>query len=77
MAHKRTEYLSADKAGGKQIVISLSQQLVERYGKNFEQRNLRKMQYTMNKGNILIFQNSNGNIKIDVQLQEETVWLTQ
>ena len=26
---------------------------------------------------ILIYQNQNGNIKIDVRLQEETVWLTQ
>jgi hypothetical protein len=26
---------------------------------------------------ILIYQNSEGNIKIDVRLQEETVWLTQ
>ena len=36
LTHKRAEY-------GKQIVVSLSQQLVERYGKNFEQRNLRRM----------------------------------
>lgn len=28
-------------------------------------------------GNILIYQNPDGNIKIDVRLQEETVWLTQ
>lgn len=27
--------------------------------------------------NILIYQNPDGNIKIDVRLQEETVWLTQ
>ncbi len=26
---------------------------------------------------ILIYQNPDGNIKIDVRLQEETVWLTQ
>jgi hypothetical protein len=26
---------------------------------------------------ILIYQNANGNIKIDVRLEEETVWLTQ
>lgn len=26
---------------------------------------------------ILIYQNSDGNIKIDVRLEEETVWLTQ
>ena len=26
---------------------------------------------------ILIYQNSEGNIKIDVRLEEETVWLTQ
>jgi len=29
------------------------------------------------KGEILIYQNSLGNIKIDVRLEEETVWLTQ
>lgn len=28
-------------------------------------------------GEILIYQNQNGNIKIDVRLEEETVWLTQ
>jgi hypothetical protein len=26
---------------------------------------------------IIIYQNSEGNIKIDVRLEEETVWLTQ
>ena len=26
---------------------------------------------------ILIYQNQDGNIKIDVRLEEETVWLTQ
>lgn len=31
----------------------------------------------MNTGEILIYQNTEGNIKIDVRLQEETVWLTQ
>ncbi len=31
----------------------------------------------MNTGDILIYQNSEGNIKIDVRLEEETVWLTQ
>ncbi len=31
----------------------------------------------MNKGEILIYQNQDGNIKIDVRLEEETVWLTQ
>jgi hypothetical protein len=31
----------------------------------------------MNKGQILIYQNPEGNIKIDVRLEEETVWLTQ
>ncbi len=30
----------------------------------------------MNTGEILIYQNSEGNIKIDVRLEEETVWLT-
>jgi len=29
------------------------------------------------KGEILIYQNTEGNIKIDVRLEEETVWLTQ
>lgn len=31
----------------------------------------------MNKGEILIYENTAGNIKIDVRLQEETVWLNQ
>ncbi len=31
----------------------------------------------MNTGEILIYQNQEGNIKIEVQLDEETVWLTQ
>lgn len=31
----------------------------------------------MEKGEILIYTNQEGNIKIDVRLQEETVWLTQ
>lgn len=31
----------------------------------------------MNTGEIIIYQNSEGNIKIDVRLEEETVWLTQ
>ncbi len=30
-----------------------------------------------NSGEILIYKNQNGNIKIDVHLQDETVWLTQ
>lgn len=30
-----------------------------------------------NIGEILIYQNQEGNIKIDVRLEEETVWLTQ
>ena len=30
-----------------------------------------------NNGEILIYQNSEGNIKIDVHLEDETVWLTQ
>jgi hypothetical protein len=34
-------------------------------------------QHNMNTGEILIYQNQEGNIKIDVQLNEETVWLTQ
>ena len=31
----------------------------------------------MNNSDILIYQNTDGNIKIDVRLDEETVWLTQ
>ena len=31
----------------------------------------------MNPGEILIYQNPDGNVKIDVRLEEETVWLTQ
>lgn len=31
----------------------------------------------MNNSEILIYQNSEGNVKIDVRLEEETVWLTQ
>ena len=36
-----------------------------------------KEQLNMNTGEILIYQNQEGNIKIDVRLEEETVWLTQ
>ena len=31
----------------------------------------------MNDSEILIYQNNDGNIKVDVRLEEETVWLTQ
>lgn len=31
----------------------------------------------MNTGEILIYQNTQGNIKFDVRLEEETVWLSQ
>ena len=31
----------------------------------------------MNTGELIIYQNTEGNIKIDVRLEEETVWLTQ
>ncbi len=31
----------------------------------------------MNKGEVLLYQNTDGNIKIDVQLDEDSVWLTQ
>ena len=31
----------------------------------------------MSKSEILIYQQQDGNIKIDVRLEEETVWLTQ
>ena len=30
-----------------------------------------------NESNLLIYQNQEGNIKIDVQLENDTVWLTQ
>lgn len=33
--------------------------------------------HQMNKGEILIYQNQQGSIKIDVRLEDETVWLTQ
>jgi hypothetical protein len=36
LEHKRAEY-------GKQIVVTLSRQLEERYGRNFEEKNLRRM----------------------------------
>ena len=29
-----------------------------------------------NKGNIVIYQTEDGNIKIDVRFEDETVWLT-
>ena len=31
----------------------------------------------MNTGEILIYQSSEGNIKVEVHLEDETVWLTQ
>ena len=31
----------------------------------------------MNTGEIILYQNQQGTIKIDVRLEEETVWLTQ
>jgi hypothetical protein len=31
----------------------------------------------MNTGEILIYQNQEGNIKLDVRLEDETIWLTQ
>jgi len=36
LKHKRAEY-------GKQIVVTLSRELVERYGRNYEEKNLRRM----------------------------------
>lgn len=33
--------------------------------------------HNMDTGEIIIYQNQEGNIKIDVRLEEETVWLTQ
>ena len=32
---------------------------------------------SMNRGEIILYQNQEGTIKIDVRLEEETVWLTQ
>ena len=32
---------------------------------------------SMNTGKIILYQNQEGTIKIDVRLEEETVWLTQ
>jgi len=31
----------------------------------------------MNNSNILIYQNDNGNIKVDVRFEDETLWLSQ
>ncbi len=31
----------------------------------------------MNNSNILIYQNDNGNIKVDVRFENETLWLSQ
>ena len=31
----------------------------------------------MNTGELIIYQNTEGNIKIDVRLEEETVWMSQ
>ena len=39
--------------------------------------NQKNIEYQMNNSEILIYQNSEGNIKIDVRLEEESVWLTQ
>jgi hypothetical protein len=36
-----------------------------------------KHHFDMNKGDIILYQNQDGNIKIDVRLEDETVWLTQ
>jgi hypothetical protein len=36
-----------------------------------------KHHFNMNKGDIILYQNQDGNIKIDVRLEDETVWLTQ
>jgi len=40
-------------------------------------KSLRKKIMGTPQSEILIYQNPNGNIKIDVRLEEETVWLTQ
>ncbi|NQY73499.1 MAG: hypothetical protein HRT90_01920 [Candidatus Margulisbacteria bacterium] len=31
----------------------------------------------MTESNILIYQNNNGDVKVDVRFEDETVWLTQ
>jgi hypothetical protein len=36
-----------------------------------------KHHFNINKGDIILYQNQDGNIKIDVRLEDETVWLTQ
>lgn len=36
-----------------------------------------KTQNTQSKGEIIIYQNKEGNSEINVQLQDQTVWLTQ
>ena len=40
-------------------------------------RNKNAFTMYMNRGEILIYKNQEGNIKIGVQLEEETVWLSQ
>ena len=35
------------------------------------------MQDDQNKGEIVVYQSDDGRIKLDVRLQDETVWLTQ
>ena len=39
--------------------------------------NFTEEQHNMDTGEILLYQNLDGNIKIDVRLEKETVWLTQ
>jgi hypothetical protein len=39
--------------------------------------NFTEEQHNMNTGEILLYENLDGNIKIDVRLEQETVWLTQ
>lgn len=39
--------------------------------------NFTEEQHNMNTGEILLYQNLDGNIKIDVHLEQETFWFTQ
>lgn len=58
LRHKRAEY-------GKQIVVTLSRQLVDTYGKNFEEKNLRRM---------MQFAEQFTDIKIVVTLSRQLSW---
>lgn len=40
-------------------------------------RNKKALIMNMNQGEVLIYKNQEGNIKMDLQLEEQTVWLSQ